>query len=158
MNPFDPLANLPDITLPQETIGWWPLAWGWWVIIVSTVLMTVSIFIWRRHQRLQNRWRVEALVICNHLYDDYREHKDPHRYAVDITRLMKRIIKIRLSRHSTQPLEGEHWTDFLLRHSKPGRFDRTTLEQLQQSLYAPEPTLDIEPFHLQCVAWIEELR
>jgi hypothetical protein len=36
MNTTDPLAQLRDIQLP-EPVGLWPLAWGWWALLLLVV-------------------------------------------------------------------------------------------------------------------------
>ncbi|HAZ78530.1 MAG TPA: hypothetical protein DCX08_01220 [Porticoccaceae bacterium] len=56
----DPLAKLRDIHLP-EPISWWPLAPGWWILVLSTMglLIWLIIVLFRRYQT--NLYRREAL-------------------------------------------------------------------------------------------------
>tara|TARA_B110000003_G_scaffold144431_1_gene145497 strand:- start:1948 stop:2457 length:510 start_codon:yes stop_codon:yes gene_type:complete len=56
----DPLAQLRDIQLP-EPISWWPLALGWWVLIVLAVgvLGWVGLLLIRRYRA--NLYRRQAI-------------------------------------------------------------------------------------------------
>jgi len=63
MNPApqaNPLDQLRDIHLP-EAVSWWPLAPGWWLLMVLTCLLLVGLLIclYRRHQ--SNRYRRQAI-------------------------------------------------------------------------------------------------
>ena len=42
MNPQDPLAALHPLRTP-EPIGWWPLAPGWWVLLMFVPLVNIVI-------------------------------------------------------------------------------------------------------------------
>lgn len=54
MNANDPLADLADITV-KEGVSWWPLAIGWWIVIVVVGVLAVAvvIYLWRRIQQLR---------------------------------------------------------------------------------------------------------
>ena len=54
----DPLAELRDIHLP-EAVGYWPLAPGWWLLLVSALVLA-GLIVWtvRRYRR-----NATALVI-----------------------------------------------------------------------------------------------
>lgn len=54
MNPNDPLANLADIHLPNS-ISAWPLAPGWWVLIILACTGLVALFM------LWSKWHASRL-------------------------------------------------------------------------------------------------
>ena len=57
----DPLAQLRDIHLP-ETISWWPLASGWWVLIILLGLVTGWIIFKAVQRKRANLYRRQALA------------------------------------------------------------------------------------------------
>ena len=65
MNPQDPLAALHPLRTP-EPIGWWPLAPGWWVLLVAVVLLAaLAVYLARRHYR-RNAYRRVAMLQLQH--------------------------------------------------------------------------------------------
>ena len=54
MNPNDPLADLADIHLPNS-ISAWPLAPGWWVLIILACAGLVALF------KLWSKWHASRL-------------------------------------------------------------------------------------------------
>lgn len=73
MNSADPLSALKDI-VPAGEITWWPLALGWWVLIVLSVaiIFAVALWFWRKHQSLT--WKREALQEFDRLHQRYFEY------------------------------------------------------------------------------------
>ena len=57
-NPIS-LDKLHDIVLP-ETVGWWPLAPGWYVLLLALLIAVSWISIRLIQQWNQNRFRREA--------------------------------------------------------------------------------------------------
>lgn len=70
MNSGDPLQQLHDIVEAQP-VGWWPLAPGWWILMVIAVgfLVWVIYFLYKRHARLS--WKRQALNELRQLETDY---------------------------------------------------------------------------------------
>ena len=63
----DPLAQLRDIQLP-EPISWWPLALGWWVLIVlaAGILGWAALLLIRRYRaNLYRRQAIHKLAQIN---------------------------------------------------------------------------------------------
>jgi len=56
----NPLDQLRDIHLP-EPVSWWPLAPGWWILIIGGCLLSAWLiqFLYRRYRA--NRYRRQAL-------------------------------------------------------------------------------------------------
>lgn len=70
MNTADPLNQLHDI-VEAQAITWWPLAIGWWVMIVVAVfaITATAIHLFKKHQRL--RYKREALQELQELQQRY---------------------------------------------------------------------------------------
>ncbi|MCK5915700.1 MAG: DUF4381 domain-containing protein, partial [Deltaproteobacteria bacterium] len=58
--PQNPLANLKDIHLPPDP-GWWPPAYGWWLIAI--LLLTITYFGLNRWRQRQARLRPIKLAL-----------------------------------------------------------------------------------------------
>ena len=65
----DPLAQLRDIHLP-ETVGLWPLAPGWWLLIALIIgALVTGIIYWRRRYQ-SNAFKRQAI---NHIHTPQTE-------------------------------------------------------------------------------------
>ena len=114
MKSSDPasLQNLNDIVLPA-TIGWWPLATGWYVLI-GFLLIVIAWFCYRSlHRWTNNRYRRAALRELQLLED--RLHKPGQRDASlrQIPVLLKRTALSAYPRSQVASLAGKDWFHFL---------------------------------------------
>ncbi|MGL5335013.1 MAG: DUF4381 domain-containing protein [Enterovibrio sp.] len=97
--------NLPlplaDLHLPPEP-GIWPLAWGWWLVIISNVLIiSISIYsIWRYRQR--HRAQKQAL-----------QKLDECKSIGQINALLKQAALSYFPRTQVASLTGMQWLRFL---------------------------------------------
>jgi len=134
MNPLDQLA---DISTPQ-TVSIWPLAWGYWVLIVTGLFLIISLFVlWRRY-RAHYAAKKLALSQLNRIdaSDTYFAHK------VQLT--IRQFVKSYHPRESIINLSGDEFQNRLLtiangysndneRHTEMN----TALSDLYLYLYAP---------------------
>ncbi|MDC0000311.1 DUF4381 domain-containing protein [Porticoccaceae bacterium] len=70
----DPLAQLRDIHLP-ETVSWWPLAPGWWVLIILLGLVTGWIIFKSVQRKRANLYRRQALAKLLEIEQYLMEHE-----------------------------------------------------------------------------------
>ena len=42
MNPNDLMEAFKDVQVPAET-SWWPLAWGWWLVIILALVLLIAL-------------------------------------------------------------------------------------------------------------------
>ena len=61
MNPEMMLGQLAPLREPAA-IGWWPLAHGWWILLVTILLALIGMFLWLQKRRRRNRYRRLALA------------------------------------------------------------------------------------------------
>ena len=90
MNPQDPLANLQPLREP-ELIGWWPLAPGWWFLIVLVLLgiAALTYLCYRRYQA--NAYRRQAVAQLNGLHGRWLSDRDGRTYLSAINTLLKSV-------------------------------------------------------------------
>lgn len=104
--PQDPnsLDRLNDIVLPPE-VAWWPLAPGWYVLMLS-ILLLGSWFAMRWMKQWQaNAYRRIALR-------ELAETKDP----ASIAELLRRTALAVAPREEIARLTGDRWVDWLATH------------------------------------------
>ena len=129
----DALAALRDIHLP-DPVSFWPLAPGWWVVITSSFLLGVGL--WLVHRARGNRaeaWNVAAARELDHLEAAYREKGDRLELAAGLSALLRRTALIAFPEDSIAALHGDEWFDFLCR------------SQGETGTASPEPNLDPPP-------------
>ncbi|MGX5914524.1 DUF4381 domain-containing protein [Aliidiomarina sp. Khilg15.8] len=95
--------NLHDI-VEAEAVGWWPLAWGWWVLIGLGLAGSAALCLYLVHWRRRHRAQRLALQVLQ---------QEPLSMA-QITLLTKQAALAYFSRHDIAPLSGQRWFDFLI--------------------------------------------
>ena len=132
---MDPLANLHDITTTSP-IGWWPLAWGWWVLLISSVsLIAVITTLWLKRRRHQ-----KALRYAKHQLALVVELGDPQQQIQQLNQLLKKVAKHYFGGSQINNLHGERWCLWLqeqLPNKHRDTFSRGALPALSSQFVAP---------------------
>jgi hypothetical protein len=130
----DPLAQLNDIHLPQA-IGFWPLAYGWWILLVVTILLLVSATIGGYlHWKKQHPKR-QALQLLEQLTPNQAD------WPQQINSLLKRLALSYFPAEQVASLQGKAWLGFLstdLSETKKQQVEQT-LESLHSVIYSNQP-------------------
>ena len=103
---------LRDLHLP-EMIGWWPLAPGWWFLIVLAFaglayLLYRSYAGWRR-----NAARRVALKELARIQKQYKSGVDEISLAIELSELLRRTMLAYAPRNEVAGLSGERWLQWL---------------------------------------------
>jgi hypothetical protein len=123
------LQNLNDIVLPA-TVGWWPLAIGWYALI-GFLLIALAWFSYRSLRRwINNGYRRAALREFQLLED--RVHRPEERDASlrQIPVLLKRTALSVYPRSQVASLTGKDWFHFLNSTVKNPSFTENTTNTL----------------------------
>ncbi len=123
----DDALPLRDLHLP-ETVGWWPLAPGWWILIALFVIGTTYLaWRWYRAWRF-NAPRRYALRELARIETAYLEHRDPVTLGRQLSELLRRGMLAYAPRADMAGLTGEAWLAWLDRgmplpyfHTEGGR-------------------------------------
>ena len=108
------MSELPlrDIHLPPEP-SIWPLAPGWWALIVLTVVAMVFLILWtlklQRRRHLNNKLQAQIQDI----YQNFQGHKSPHQLASDMSVFLKRFVKFVLNNPHASTYTAERWNNYL---------------------------------------------
>ena len=114
MKSSDPssLQNLNDIVLPA-TVGWWPLASGWYVLI-GILLIASAWFGYRSLRRwINNGYRRAALRELQLLEGQVQQAEERDASLRQIPILLKRTALSVYPRKQVASLSGEDWFHFL---------------------------------------------
>jgi len=133
--------QLRDIHLPSDP-GFWPLAPGWWLLIV--LLLIVGYLIVRKVINMRQRKHTIQLLQDKllRLRENFNQHKSKHRLAVEISDLLKRFVRHILHDSQATALSGGEWINYLneLTHSEV--FDEFK-QELTQAQYSPIIDYDV---------------
>lgn len=103
---------LRDLHLP-EPVGWWPLAPGWWILLLLvTALLAYGLLLayWRwRH----NAARRHALRELARYEADYLQHRNPVLLGKQLSQLLRRGMLAYAPRDEVAGLTGDAWLDWL---------------------------------------------
>lgn len=128
MNP-EILEQLKDIHL-AEPASWWPLAWGWWVLIVlvtMSVIFSIFVIIQFRRRRFAKRKGLKLLKQINPNDADW---------PIQLHQLLRRVCLSYYPTEQTASLFGEKWVSFLVAQTKREKENYTTMfHQLTQAQF-----------------------
>jgi hypothetical protein len=128
MNPDIYLRQLRDIQ-GLDTIGHWPLAPGWWLLLILLVLgLMLALRLWPRLVGGQARapWRADAarqlrqLRQLNQRQGGQGSAETQRQLAADLSELLRRIAMARCGRDSCAGLQGQAWLAWLKQHDPKG--------------------------------------
>lgn len=145
----DPLAQLRDIHLPPD-IGYWPLSFGWWIVIIVLLLSItfLSVSLYRsRKKGLAKRQAIAYLKTINEQSDQWH---------IELNTLLKRAALSYFDASNVASLHSDAWTSFMaarLPASKQAEFIQT-FSRLQASLYSGKSAVDFENSAKQTGIWL----
>lgn len=108
-----------------DGIPWWPLAPGWWLVLIGSLLLLLAMWRYRSYLRL----RLPVPVIGNWRWDAARRLRDLRRRvprqdgkasAGELSELLRRIAMARHGRRSCAGLTGPDWLTWLAEHDPTG--------------------------------------
>jgi hypothetical protein len=103
---------LRDLHLP-DPIGWWPLAPGWWFLILLAVFGLGWVIL-----RALRTWQFEAprrfaIRALGKVEADYLTHRNPVMLGQQLSELLRRGMLAYAPRHEVAGLTGERWLAWL---------------------------------------------
>ena len=141
------LSQLYDIE-GLDTIGWWPLATGWWIVLAIPVLFTVVAFIiyWRKRS-FERSWRNSTLKTLSRM----EQNIPAEGTTTQLSELIRRIAIHQYSRKVCAGLEGKAWLLWLTEYD-PEKFNwEQKAAWLVNAPYAPPGTSIPKPAIKQAI-------
>jgi hypothetical protein len=148
---MDNLPELRDIHLPDQGVSFFPLAYGWWIIlgavIVAVLLVWLIIQIRKQSKKLYATYLLNKFAKENNI-----------KSAVAMSEILRRICLKKYP--EAVAFSGQNWSDFLLSKSRK-KLSEKSLLLLQTAPYIKE---DCDDFSAQdiidlrkfCYDWIGE--
>ena len=154
----DPLAQLQDIHLP-EAIGFWPPAWGWWLLLVLIIVALGSIIYFLRRHKSRNAYRALALAELRTIQAQYSVEKNSE-YLQAISILLRRVALSGFGATFNASLKGGDWLLWLDAQSKKASadFSEGAGRALLIGPYQKNPAFDRIALHKLVETWIQQHR
>jgi hypothetical protein len=148
------LAQLKDIHLPQR-IGWWPLAPGWYfVLIIVVICIGELLYVCYKHYK-NTRVKKQALVLLQGYVSSYEHHQNASQLCADIGALLKRVSLVYYPRAKVAGMYGADWVDFLSQTSHGIDF-KSIQHLLLVTPFQSKATDDIRPLIVGAQRWIKQ--
>ena len=143
MNSEIDLTGLKGLHYPIAP-DFWPLAWGWYVIL-GVLLLLVMIIIYKK--------RSSPLAYANKEMKKIQKSA-PEKQLKLLSQLLKRVAMARYGREAIAPLSENAWQEFLLA-SAPGILTKEEANQLAYAVYNPNPKTPDKKLYTDSQKWIE---
>jgi len=133
--------QLRDIHMPDAP-SIWPLAPGWWVLIVLALIVTYFLYKYWKKQHKKKQLIALMQQQLTMIHDEFRVNKDKHKLAVAVSDLLKRFVRFVLKDSTATSLTGQQWIDYLNSKTNGDAFSQFTLP-LTQAQYIQSPDFDV---------------
>jgi hypothetical protein len=155
MNSGDPLAQLRDIHTPSP-IDWWPPGPGWWLLLVLTLALLITLCVvgmrWYRANAYRRAARAELLA----LYQVWQQSGDDQEYLRAANSILKRTAIAGFKASAVQRLSGAHWCEFLDKQWRKPVAQGFGNSPLVSAIYQQSlPACDIPALHTLAARWIK---
>ena len=135
MNQADPLAQLRDIHLP-DPISWWPLAPGWWLLIIITVIGLVIAGRLLVNRYMERSYRRQALAQLKQL-----NHDNCQQQLVAVFELLRQVAMSAYPQSNFASLAPDDFVYFLQNSCSKSLFAGLT-PNWQSLLYTKQPQIE----------------
>ena len=150
------LAKLQDIHMPAP-IGWWPLAVGWYLLLILALLLLACLFYFVRRHYINGRAKYQALQLMDKLEQEYQRDHNSQLSSMKVSELLRRVALVYFPREDVASLQGEAWLAFLRTNSKGIDFKELG-PYLLELPYRPASDRDLQPLFHFAKRWIRQRR
>ena len=111
----DSMNNLPlrDIELP-EAISWWPLAPGWWLLLMIIIgLSLLALYCLRKQREKKQALLPHALQQLDAIENQFKQHRNTNELLQQVSMLLKQVaVEIEKPKQIAR-LSGQDWLLYL---------------------------------------------
>lgn len=150
----DALNQLKDIHLPLP-VGWWPLAPGWYLLMLFLFCFLVFLCFRGYRYYLNTQAKRQALVLLDSYCLQYNKDKNAPLMSARISELLKRVALVYFPRQQVASIHGQAWINFLNKTSKGIDFELVK-SLLLDSPYNASKRCDLNPLIKRAKLWIKQ--
>jgi uncharacterized protein DUF4381 len=156
MQGIDPSTlALRDIHLPSS-VSWWPLAPGWWILILVIIITSLSIiFLIRRHRRHRASAVYLAKQELERIKENYKSQQDKLILVKELSELIRRVSISVFKRSDAASLTGQQWLEFLDQENIEKPFSQGTGRILIEAPYQASPEFDSDELIALITSWLD---
>lgn len=146
---------LNDIHLP-DAIGLWPPAIGWWLLLLSAVIVLVLLYIaWQKYQK-KWRYRRSALQQLQQCYQQFHNDDiDTQQALHTMLALLKRTAMTAYPLAPIASLTGKPWLALLNQQTHKPCFTGDLAQIITLLQYQADSEADIKTLYHACQQWIK---
>ena len=152
------MTELPirEIHLP-DPISWWPLAFGWWLVLAASILFLIlGAMIIRK--LLKATLRKEAFKALDLIEKSYKESDNGGQCLVEISALLRRVVLSRRDSFKSGGITGRAWLEFLDQSLKEPEFSQGAGQILLSGPYQRDVNSEEVSKLLQlCRKWVKAI-
>lgn len=118
------LKDLRDIHLP-EPVSFWPLAVGWWalLVIIPVLYFVIRFIVYRMRMPKYKKLAIQELA---QIQSTYLNSKKAHETTGEIALLIRKALVAKLGNQAVAGLVTEEWLDYLDKLSQTDCFTNGT--------------------------------
>jgi hypothetical protein len=151
-SPAADLSQLKDIRLPN-TISDWPIAFGWWALLVITLLsLFAAVSLWQ-YFKDNNSNKKAALHLLKLKYHQFKANSDSLAFLQHSNQILKRYCLKQYP--AAVSLSGLAWINFLIRHSEKTFFNEELAHAISEGLYQEHCQYDADKLYSACSSWLK---
>lgn len=154
MAKVDALAQLKDIHLPLP-IGWWPLAPGWYGVMILVLIVSAGIVTLVRRRRRTRQPKKQALALLQVYTAQYTQDYNAQLASARISELLKRVALVYYPRQQVASIHGQAWIQFLNQTGSKVDFEPVK-DLLLDVPFKPNEQTDLQPLIKQAQLWIKQ--
>jgi len=144
------LDQLNDISLP-EPIGIWPLAFAWWILLLSFTSILIGITWYFIDYRRRNTYRKQASA---HLATIMQQDISANDKILEINRLLKQVALTAYGRQRVAALQSQEWIAFLQQNANYIK-QPAQLQQILHNSYGKTDSNQLQIWHDYAQKWIK---
>jgi hypothetical protein len=144
---------LREMQMP-DAIGWWPLAPGWWLLLLFVVCGIAALFFYIR-KKLKDPKRF-ALREFKIIVERYHSSQDKAALLMECNSLLKRLAITLYPRKKVAHLSGHEWLAFLAGSSAVSMAELP--EIIQAGPYQQNVDFDANELMLFCKRWLKAVK
>jgi len=156
MQGTDP-SSLPlrDIHLP-DPVSLWPLAPGWWALIILLVIVLVlTMYLFRRYHNHKISAPYLAKQELERIKNHFNSNQDKSNLVKELSELIRRLSISIFPREKSAGLTGEEWLKFLDEYSVKNEFNNGIGRVLIEAPYQADPEFNSNELIDLISTWIE---